>query len=327
MPLRADRETIWFLGVAFLIVAFAGSLAFAARPLSANAEPRIFSVRPGDGFRAIADNLEHAHLIRSSAAFAVLAIVRGDARSLKTGDYEFSPSMSMGEILFSLKNGSHRDALIVVPEGASAFEIDALLARAHVLSAGEFLGVVNAGKFEGKMFPDTYRFFLRSMPDAVAETFLRNFEAKAAPILADDPKRARENLIIASLLEREVPGDEDRALVSGILKKRLASGMPLQADASICYIKRARSGFRPGENCYPLTPLDFKVDSPYNTYLYKGLPPEPIGNPGASALYAAVHPRSSPFWFYLSDPVTKKTVFSKTFEEHSAQRSEYLINR
>ncbi len=181
-----------------------------------------------------------------------------------------------------------------------------------------------AGGHEGYLFPDTYRFYVGSDPQLVVQTLLDTFERKAAPILAKQPGAIEKNVIIASLLEKEVTSTEDRRIVAGILKKRLEAGMPLQVDATVCYAKKLISDAIPGAPCYPLEPLDFKIDSPYNTYLYKGLPPGPIGNPGLDALTATVQAQASPYWFYLTDPATKRTIFSTTLAEHNVARKRYL---
>jgi UPF0755 protein len=128
------------------------------------------------------------------------------------------------------------------------------------------------------------------------------------------------NLILASLLEREVSDFKDRQIVAGILLKRLGVGMPLQVDATICYIKKSEGQ----EDCYPLQPADFKKDSPYNTYVNRGLPAGPIGNPGRAAIEAAMSPQKSAYWYYLSDPETGKTIFSETLDTHAANRVKYL---
>ena len=154
-----------------------------------------------------------------------------------------------------------------------------------------------------------------STTSTVITTLLNNFNVKALPQFSpkDD---IYKTLVLASILEREVIGLEDKKIVAGILLKRLGSGWPLQADATICYVK-------PGV-CHPITTLDLKIDSPYNTYLYKGLPPTPIGNPGTESIEAALHPKTSPYWFYITDPKTRKTIFARTLDEHTANRVKFL---
>ena len=129
-----------------------------------------------------------------------------------------------------------------------------------------------------------------------------------------------EALTLASIIEREVPFFEDRAIVAGILEKRLSIGMPLQVDATVLYVACAYRY----DGCRELTERDFRVKSSYNTYLYKGLPPTPIANPGIEAIKAALNSTPSPFLYYLSDPETRRTVFSRTLEGHARNKTLYL---
>jgi UPF0755 protein len=101
--------------------------------------------------------------------------------------------------------------------------------------------------------------------------------------------------------------------------------MPLQVDATLCYLKE-REEFTNGRQarCAPIGALDLEKDSPYNTYLYRGLPPGPIGNPGLASIDAAMEPERSPYLYYLSDPATKKTIFARTFDEHYANKLKFL---
>ncbi|MBI4094218.1 MAG: endolytic transglycosylase MltG, partial [Candidatus Liptonbacteria bacterium] len=259
-------------------------------------------------------------------SFKVYAFFRGLARDLKPGAYELNPAMSGGEILRVLVHADRRAVTIRVPEGSSSYAIDTLLSDAGVLPRGSFAAQAAREKLEGKLFPDTYRLFTRSTPSEVADVFLENFDEKAMPALPRDPEAAHRALVLASLVEREVPDFEERRLVAGIFLKRLEQRVPLQVDASFCYIKEQRAflaGARPG-SCLPLTELDLKVDSPYNTYLYRGLPPGPIGSPGRGALEAVLSPRRSSYWYYLSDPASKKTIFAVTLDEHAKNKLRYL---
>ena len=120
-----------------------------------------------------------------------------------------------------------------------------------------------------------------------------------------------------------MPDQNDQEIVAGIILKRLAEGIPLDIDATVCYAKLLGRPTSTAQAC-SLSPLDFKIESPYNTYLYKGLPPGPIGNPGTSAITAALHPQSSPYLYYLSDPATGKTIFAKTLDEQNQNRVKYL---
>jgi UPF0755 protein len=208
----------------------------------------------------------------------------------------------------------------------TAREIDAVLAAQHVTQPGAFSALAATSSAEGYLFPDTYRFFTDTDPARVMRVMRTNFDTKTAAMFTNaglSTSSIREHVILASLLEREVTSTEDREIVAGILRKRVAAGVPLQVDATICFMKK-QSDPDPSVPCYPLTPLDFKTDSPYNTYLYNGLPPGPIGNPGLDALTASVEAKASPYWFYLTDPATKRTIFSRTLKEQNEARARYL---
>ncbi len=273
---------------------------------------------------SISERLEKEGIIKSKNAFRFLAVFSGKASNLKPGDYALDAAKSSFELMQEIVSGPHREAVVTIPEGYSIFEIDRELSSKGISLPGVFFRYAKEKSLEGKLFPDTYIFFTNSLPEDIAEKFLTNFKNKTSEIFGNkSDKEILEILKLAALIEKEVPGDEDRAIISGILKKRMKLGVPLQVDATICYVKKA-SAYPQDVPCYPLGTLDFKVRSDYNTYLHKGLTPTPIGNPGISAIKAAIYPKESPYLYYLSDPKTKKTVFSKTLEEQNDNRSKYL---
>ncbi len=297
---------------------------YALRPANAESSSTVvFEVTPGEGFRVVAGNLYASRLIRSAQAFDLFALAGGKALSLKPGLYRLSASMSAGEILGVLSSPSATETTVTIPEGTNLYAIDGILSRALVIHPGDLIGFHADGNLEGKLFPDTYQFYTDTTASSVVQELMDNFDAKALPVLNADPANAERNLILASILEKEVPDPKDQAVVAGILLKRMAAKMPLDVDATICYAKLLAHPTSTA-SCYPLTALDFKLDSPYNTYLYRGLPPGPIGNPGLSAIAAAMHPESSPYWYYLSDPKTGKTIFAKTLDEQNQNRVKYL---
>ncbi|MBI2889116.1 MAG: endolytic transglycosylase MltG [Candidatus Liptonbacteria bacterium] len=285
---------------------------------------RPFEVARGDGFQEIVSRLRDAGLIRSPFALKAYAFLFGTAQTLKPGIYELTPSMSGPRILNALVAGA-REVPVVIPEGSSIYDIDRILSSSRVLREGELVAYALSHRLEGYLFPDTYKLFEGASVEEVTQKLLENFERKARPLLLRDEAHTAENLILASLVEREVPGYEDQRIVAGILKKRLAVGMPLQVDATICYIKKVRAG-KPAE-CYPLSPLDFEIDSAYNTYSRVGFPPQAIGSPGVQAITAVLAPRMSSYWYYLSDPKTGRTIWSETLDEQESNRVKYLIKR
>jgi len=299
--------------------------AIALAPVSAdqNTPSIVFSVQSGEKSRTIVGDLQSQGLIRSSFAAEMIALLDGAALHMQPGLYKLNPSMSAWQILGELSNANANEVTVTIPEGSNVYQIDATLADALVIKRGDLIALNTSTSLEGKLFPDTYRFFSNTPAATVAQKLLDNFNVKAAPLLAADPKNATSDLIIASLVEKEVSDPNDQKIVAGIIWKRFKAGMPLDIDATVCYIKYQNNPTSTA-GCLPLTPLDYKADSAYNTYLYKGLPPGPIGNPGITALQAAISPETSPYWYYLTDPKTGKTVFAKTLDEQNENRVKYL---
>ena len=315
------------LAASIFLAALAGAvwLWIGLRPAAAAGSAQAFEVAEGSGFRAIVHDLAAAGVIRSAAAFEVYEFLTGRARRIAPGKYELNPASSGAEISAALAAGPDREATVTIPEGSTAADIDAMLAKAGVTPAGKFLAAVHATStpLEGHLFPDTYRFYFASDPQDVIRRLMDNFENRVAPLLAADPAHADRNLILASILEKEVPGQDDREIVAGILLKRAAAGMPLQVDAGLCYAKQLADPSRP---CHPLTSVDKKIKSPYNTYLNSGWPPGAISNPGVLAVEAALHPKDSPYWYYLSDPKSGRTIFAASIEEQVKNQQMYLNN-
>lgn len=276
-------------------------------------------IKSGMSVREIAALLEEEGLIRSQLIFKLGALVAGKADRLRPGLYLIQDSTSLLTILNTLVLGGDEEVTVTIPDGSTIFYLDALLAKHGVIEPGALLALNEnqPQNLEGYLFPDTYRFVLNSGAERAVAKMREAFEKKAAPFFPLNKRNRYETLIMASLLEKEVPNFEDRRVVAGILRKRLRNNWPLQVDATICYAKEPAP-------CYPLQALDLKIDSLYNTYINYGLPPTPIGNPGLQAIRAALAPKESPYWYYLSDPHTKKTIFGSTLEEHAINRVRYL---
>ena len=234
------------------------------------------------------------------------------------------------------------EAAVTIPEGSTMYDIDRILVNNGVLPSGEFVAAAEAHasasgtpSLEGMLFPDTYDFYLSADSSTVVQKLLDTFSAKAEPLFAAAQSQPatgtpsagaltmEQELIIASLVQKEVPSSTDMAIVAGILEKRLASSTFLNVDATICYAKQVAAPTSTA-GCYPITAADLKMSSPYNTYLYKGLPPTPIGNPGAEAIQATLHPQSSTYLYYLSDPATGRTIYAVTLKQQEANQKKYL---
>ena len=298
-------------------------------PHPASVEEKTVVIASGLGSRKIGALLKQEGVIRSKWTFVAYVSLRGEASLLKPGVYEFT-NAAIPAIARDLVAGENAEVTLVIPEGWTNRDIAELLEKEGVMPAEEFLAYLNDLHFEGYLFPDTYRVFRHADAKDIADTMRENFERKLTPELQTEITRQKKSIeqivIMASLIEREVRSEEDRALVSGILWKRLEADMPLQVDATITYIKNQESIRQLADKNQgngKISIADTKIDSPHNTYLYKGLPKGPIGNPGLSAIRAAIYPKNSPYWYYLSSP-DGATIYSRTLAEHNRAKERYL---
>src|SRR5882724_10764101 len=221
MLLLYDRKKIIASSAFFVVLLGAVLFFYGLTPVAAGENNSVaFAVSPGEGFREIQDRLYHEGLIRSRIGFTVLALSSGSERNIKPGAYLLSPSMSSMEILQAMTDESNTQVVLTIREGMTVYEIDALLALQNVITPGSLIALADTERLEGKLFPDTYHFFLHSRAEDVAHIFLENFMKKTAALLPADEDAAHKVLVIASLLEAGVPGDDDRRVVAGILLKR-----------------------------------------------------------------------------------------------------------
>lgn len=266
-----------------------------------------FEVSKGESVAEIAQNLKQAGLIRSELYFRYL--VRKNKYVLQAGIYQLGPTAPPAYIAKILTNGQDEATRIVIPEGYRREQIAEVIEASLGSSGKEFLKLTLHE--EGKLFPDTYFWVKEMSPSAIVTSMENNYLKKVGEVSLED-------LILASLIERETKHDEEKGTVAGILKKRMKAGWPLELDATIQFIK-GKSG-----DWWPDTTLaDRKIKSPYNTYLNTGLPPTPICNPGLSAIKAAQNPIDSPYWFYLHEP--NGTIhFAETIAQHNENIDKYL---
>ena len=270
-------------------------------------ENKLFLVEKGDGLFQIAENLEKEGLIKSKFFFDFYVLIKGGQNKLRAGEYFLSPSMNITKIARKIILGEIAKIIVTIPEGFTVKQIE------------ERLGLKLPGTdLEGFLFPDTYQFPLRVSGEEAVKIMRDNFEKKFTPYrneVSGAGLTTFEIITMASLIEKEVQTLEDRQIVSGILWKRRNHSIPLQVDATITYIT--------GKRTTKVSIEETKIDSPYNTYKYLGLPFGPICNPGLESIRAAVYPEDSNYWYYLSTP-EGETIFNKTLEEHNAAKAKYL---
>lgn len=293
-----------------------------------------FVIEKGEEVKEIAQKLEKLHLIRGAFYFEVYVWRENIGTELQAGQYRIYPEISIKEIAKKFVRGDviSNEEEITFPEGFSLADMEKrlydngfnsiYLTQFKPFFFGSrfvFLRNITAVNLEGFLFPDTYKFDKDWDAEKIAGKMLENFDKKISNELLWEIKKQNrtifEIIIMASVIEKEVATENDKKLVSGILWKRLGVGMPLQADATITYIM--------GKKTSEITLDDLKINSPYNTYVNKGLPIAPISNPGMESILAAIYPEPSDYWYYLSKP-SGESVFSQTLDEHNRAKAKYL---
>jgi UPF0755 protein len=313
------KGMLWW-GMLALVPLLFGILVFLTDEPLKYPEHTLVSIPEGSSSTEVAGILKNAGLVFSEKSILSALFLEGGITKIQAGDYFFDIPESSLQIARRLIEGDYRlvAEAIVVPEGATVRDMALLFEKKFdgLFDLNEF--IKKAQMYEGYLFPDTYFFFPNATADIVISSLRRNFDAKILKLtdeIEQFGKPLEEVVVMASLLEKEARELETRRMIAGVLWRRLEISMPLQVDAVFPYII--------GKNTFEVTREDLLYDSPYNTYVYKGLPPGPIGSPSFESLLAAVTPIESEYLFYLADH-DGVTHYAKTFEEHVANKRRYL---
>jgi len=300
-------------------------------------ETKIVVVAKGEGVRQIASNLKAQDLIRSPFWFEAYVWLEHTQNKLQAGEYYISQGSSTAEVASAFFEGKifENSVWVTIPEGFTLHEIETRLKEGGLV-AGENLSSQKIESFsgnyeflknmpqkanlEGFLFPDTYKFDKEVAQREILQKMLDNFESQVTEKMrfdiASQGRTLFEIVTMASIIEKEVKTPSDRRMVSGIFWQRLKNSYPLQSDATLSYIF--------GDKIAMHTFEQTKIDSPYNTYRYIGLPPGPINNPGLDAIEAAIYPQKSDYYFFITKPDTGEAVFAKTLQEQNANVVKYL---
>ncbi len=288
-----------------------------------NGDTVTVTIPQGSGASAIVRQLKENGVIRFPRLFS--QYIKKDAAHLRAGVHIFTKSMGYADTLAELKRDVplENTVIITIPEGYEAREIGMLLEENGITTAADFsVACQDAhgrydflpadGKIEGYLFPATYELQKGSDTGAVVDKMLESFIAKM--LTTENKKRAEEMgmsfheaLTLASIIEREAALDEERALVASVFHNRLKINMRLESCATVQYILEERKDV--------LSVSDTKIESPYNTYLYAGLPPSPIASPGEESLQAALYPADTGYLFFVANGSGGHT-FSETYAAH-----------
>lgn len=281
------------------------------RPAQPGSDQEIsFKIAPNQTAAQTINELTNNRLIKSPLAAKLYLQFSGLDQKIRPGTYSLSPGLDLPAIFKALTSGP-KDIRVTIPEGWRREQIAARLSILQNFNSQEFLSLT--ATLEGQLFPDTYLIPPTASTAEITDILLANFAKKSGLELPAQ----HEVLILASLVEREAKADPDRAIIAGILKKRLAAGWPLQVDASAQYALGTSREWWPQN-------IDSKYESVYNTYLHTGLPPVPIASPGLAAIQAALSPQDSPYWYYLTG-TDGRTYYAQNLSGHNLNIDKYLI--
>ena len=323
------KKTNGLLGVGVVIaLASAGGATWwdaQSKPVGPpSASPVRIYIAKGMSVQKVGNTLQWKGVVKSSLYFTQLA----HGSKIRPGIYELSPAETPSQILKHLAIGETNTTRVTIPEGFTVRQIATRLKEKGVLSASDapvFIALcTEQGKtlkadfplpdnLEGYLFPDTYEFEPGRTPPQVAQTLLDNFSQRVRGKIPRSVSLDRV-LNIASMVEREAEIDKDRPLIAGVIENRLKHDMRLELDATVQYALEASGGVHKSRLMFS----DLKIDSPYNTYKVKGLPPTPICSPGLPSIEAALAPAQHNYLFYVAGKDGKAHLFAKTFAEHQA---------
>jgi len=314
-------KKILFLILSFVAISIAVTFYVrqAFTPVSSDGKSKAFMINKGSSVALIGNNLQKAGLIKNSIVFKFYVQITNSQNKIQAGEFELSPNLSLVQIVNELKKGP-KEIWVTIPEGYRREEI-ALKFKTTLNKDDAFVKdfmALTSGK-EGYLFPDTYLFPKTATATQIATKLTSTFNAKVGDVTF-------EQLIMASLLERETFADSEKKLVAGILYKRKDNDWPLQIDATLQYAKdSAKYKVLSTENKYwePIYSQDKEINSAFNTYKNLGLPPSPIANPGLTTIEASINPEVSEYWYYIHDN-DGKIHFARDLAEHNANIAKYL---
>jgi UPF0755 protein len=296
-------------------------------PTGSGSVVKDISFPAGTGIKKLASSLKSAGIIRSSWHFMLVSRLRGSSSRLQAGDYRVNNGMNTTAILQKIVNGEVDFRRFALPEGYSIYQAAELLEQKGIFSRDEFLKAsrdpqilsrlgIRSESADGYLFPATYNITFGSSAEQLVSQMVSRFEKAYAAIESSASGLTRhETITLASVIEKEAVSPEEKPLISSVFHNRLRIGMPLQSDPTAVYGVRAFAG--------KVRKADILRPSPYNTYLNKGLPPGPIGNPGADAIKAAINPAKTDFLYFVARQDGTHQ-FSRSLEEHNRAVRKYL---
>ena len=292
-------------------------------PLSSSEEMVNFGVPVGSSSQMIAKRLVKQNLIRSEYAFHLIVKRRGTGKRLRAGTYVLRRNMALWHIIDEFETGQVNLVSWTVPEGLTVSAIaelwettgygtaEAFQEAAELECLLEQFGLQDKS-VEGYLFPNTYKFAKGTTAEQAVEMMLKEFKRRWTETFDENARNLgltqHEVVTLASVIEKEAQVKSERPRIAGVFHNRLKKKWRLQADPTVLYAF--------GNPKRRLTKTDLRVDSPYNTYKHRGLPPGPIANPGIDSIIAALRPEKTDYFYFVAIGEGKHH-FSKTLSEHN----------
>lgn len=306
------------LSIVFFILLFV----FFINAVKVTSSDKLIHVKKGDTFYQVADTLVKNQVVKSKSFFILLVKLSGQGRNLKTGYYRFKDVHSIFGIIKILTKGQIANKVFTIPEGFNVFQIADILKKKNIIQKKEFLRIVKSpvllNRFnikqstcEGFLYPDTYFIPYDITAGQLVEIMIGNFfnhiNALYLHKLKEKYGSIEMGITIASLVEWEAQSDFERPIIAGVFLNRIKKGLNLASCATVLYAlnhHKSRLLFK-----------DLQVKSPYNTYLYKGLPPTPICNPSEKSILAAIYPAKVDYLYFVSMK-NGRHYFSSSYKKH-----------
>lgn len=320
-----------------LVVFFCGQVAwiyYGLKPSTVSGQVIRLDVPKGSSVKEVGRLLAKEGLIRNSNSFVWYVYLTGKVRAVKAGRYQLTAGMPFAKIFSELQQGRPVYHRVTIPEGLTQKEITELLAKRGLIDKERFEALLADRDFlytylaefrprsgEGFLFPDTYDFADEASEEEILGVFFRRFLQiwnEIAPARTVGNLTPMQVVTLASIVEREAKKEEERPIIAAVFLNRLRLGYPLQSCATVMYAL--------GERKTRLLYKDLQIESPYNTYLYRGLPPGPIANPGKASLMAALRPAETDYLYFVARPDGTHS-FSRTYREHLRAQRELRTQR
>lgn len=328
-----------FLGLMVIAVLGVGAAWWAGQQVGSayrgfDGDEVFVDIPQGSSVSAIADRLAAAGVVSHPLIFRVAARMSGAERSLQAGEYRFAEPATASQVVQRLARGDVYTRAVTFREGLTIWDMAEVFEAAGLGVAEDFLREArdpariqnldpDARSLEGYLFPDTYQIprsaGAKGLVDAMIAGFRRAFDDELRAAAAARGMSVREVVTIASLVEKETAVGSERPIVSAVYQNRLRIGMGLQCDPTVIYALRLANRWNGN-----LTRENLRIDSPYNTYRYAGLPPGPIAAPGRASIEAAIRPSADKYLYFVSRN-DGTHVFATTLAEHNRNVQEWQV--